>query len=177
MRLTFILFILWSKTYSQNYLMPIPDSITYGMINKFCLDDYPSMKRIYKIPTRYHYKIKSETDTNIVISGIDIFLERVKNDDTSKYFISDSDYLFLRKQIAFPEIKYFDHKKIHKTRVKRRASFIPITNFISVPIFTIDLQTAIITGNYWGMSRHYLYHKNPISKEWELVTQLWQNGS
>ncbi len=170
---TFILFLLLNNIHSQTSIKVIPDSITYELINVFCKDR--QLKRIHKIPIRYiyGYEIKSDIDTNKTLSGFDYFFYRIKENDTAKFFINYTDLAFLRKQIAYPEIKYFDHKRIDKTRVKRN----PLTNAISIPIFTIDLQSAIITGSNWGISRKYLYHRNPVSKKWELVGVLWQDGT
>lgn len=173
---TFILISLLNTTYSQILVKAIPDSICYEFINSYCKGQ---LKRVHKIPMRhmYDYEIESAIDTNKLISGIDIFLDRIKENDTTKYFINNLDYPFLRNQIVSPEIKYFDHKKINNAKVKRKQSYIPNTYAISVPLFTIDFQSAILTRSYGGMSRTYLYHKNPFSNEWELVTLLWQNGS
>jgi hypothetical protein len=68
-------------------------------------------------------------------------------------------------------------KTAKKTRIKNKQYFIPMTYAISTPIFSRNLQTAIIVANYWGMSRTYLYHLNPSTKVWDLTEELWQDGS
>lgn len=179
MRLTCILILLLSlnSLFSQPFTNRVSDSLTYELINKFCKDN--RLKRIHKIPIRYIYIYdrKSEIDTTKTISGFDIFLDRVKESDSVNNFINHSDYAFLRQQIAFPSIAQLDHKQVDKTRVKNKRTFFPVSYAISVPLFTIDLQTAIISCNYWGMSRTFLYRRNPISKQWERIDMLWQDGS
>jgi len=173
-----------SHSFAQN-LAQIPDSISYNVINTFCASH--KLERISKSPIRYVYEGEwtSEKDTSIKISGAQHFIQRIKDCDTSKYFFDSLDYVFLESQINNPKLEVFQSRKMQKvyfktakkTRIKNKQYFIPMTYAISTPIFSRNLQTAIIVANYWGMSRTYLYHLNPITKAWDLVEQLWQNGS
>ena len=165
--------------------IPIPDSVSYQVINTFCASR--KFERISKSPLRYVYEGEwsSETDTSIKISGAQHFLKRVKDCDTTKYFFDSLDYVFLESQISNPKLQVFQARKIQatnfktarKTRIKNKQYFFPMTYAISTPIFSRDLKSAIIIANYWGMSRTYLYHLNPSTKAWEMVDQLWQDGS
>ena len=131
---TLLLVIFYPAAYSQAF-PPVPDPVIYEVIQAFCRDQ--QLKRIHKIPIRYIYDdTVSEEDSSGIVKGAYIFLERIRENDTAKHFISQADYAFLRKQIDSPEISSFDHKRIDGTRVKRRITMIPLTNSISVPLFT-----------------------------------------
>ena len=155
----------------------IPDSLSYQVINTFCM--FNKFERISKTSMRYMYEGEygSQIDTAIKTSGAQHFLQRVKEYDTSKNFFDSSDFVFLKEQINKPQLLVFIHKRIKNTRVKKEQYFIPMTYAVSIPIFSKDLKTAIICANYWGMSRTHLYHLNPMTKAWELLDQLWQDGS
>ena len=180
----FILLICSSRLQAQ-MVIPIPDSVSYQVINTFCA--FKKLERISKSPIRYVYEgdWTSETDTSLKISGPQHFLKRVKNCDTTRYFFDSLDYVFLESQINNPKLQVFHARKIQatyfktarKTRIKNKQYFFPMTYAISAPLFSRNLTTAIIIANYWGMSRTYLYHVNPSTNEWEMVDQLWQDGS
>lgn len=180
----FILLICFGALQAQT-ANPIPDSISYQVINTFCA--FKKFERISKSPIRYVYEDDwtSDTDASIKISGPKNFLKRVKECDTTKYFFDSLDYVFLEAQIINPKLQIFHAKKIEKTyfktarktRIKNKQYFFPMTYAISTPIFSRDLTTAIIIANYWGMSRTYLFHLNPSTQEWKLVEMLWQDGS
>lgn len=160
-----------------SFTQTIPDTTYYQVINTFCAHQH--FERISKQPVRYIYEgsWRSETDTLIQITGAQCFLKKVKESDSTKTYFDSSDYVYLEAQINQPLLLLFEPKKIKHTRVKKEQTFIPITNAISIPLFSKDLKSAIITANYWGMSRTYLYHLNPITKVWEMIDQLWQSGS
>ncbi len=162
---------------AQKILSVIPDSVTYEVINTFCRDDYH--KRISRSPVRYVFynNYDSILPSGYRLTGADLFLDRVKEWDTSKIYFHAVDYLFMKHQIDSPSLVFMDHRKIKGTRVMRKQRFIPMTYAISLPVFSKDMQTAIIAGSYWGMSRVFLYRRDSLTQQWKLCTMLWQDGS
>lgn len=149
----------------------------YEVANSFIVND--QIKRIRLLPLRYVYsesqcEWEDTCDLNLITWFIDRAFEQSKN---LNVIFSAADRHSMENQIRQPIINKFDHRKISKAKVKRNQTWLIITNPISVPLFTVDLQHAIITCNYYGMSRTFLYKRINNSKEWQQVGLLWQSGS
>jgi hypothetical protein len=146
----------------------IPETVYYSLLNKVFMDH--RIKRVYNIPYPYFENLSDSfrypiyqkenalqethwvSDSNM--SVVDHFLYRVKNNDTSTYYFNEADYLFMKFQIIHPTIKRYSRSKIVNSKVKRWLTL--GTDPVSPPLFSMNLQSAIISLHYWGMSRTYL---------------------
>ncbi|KOY87090.1 hypothetical protein AD998_13900 [bacterium 336/3] len=155
----FWLLLLVVSPYKISAQINIKDTLIHNFIEIFCQD----------------LSIKKINETSCKNDILD-FLE-IRKPDTLKYFLYESDYIYLKKQAINPYSSIFKQKYLKKIKVKKGSILSPCITLLSIPLFTQDLKTAIIKYQSCGLSRVYLYHRQNLNSRWILVCKLWQNGS
>jgi hypothetical protein len=153
------------------------ESQVYDVVNSFIESE--DIKRVRLLPLRYIYSNSScEGYDTCDLGRIDWFFERVMETASELDFnLTQEDIVFMADQIRRPAIKMYSQKGIKKAKVRKKQSWIFITNPISLPLFTVDHQHAVLSCNYYGMSRTFLFHFNKVTHEWKKTSVLWQSGS
>jgi hypothetical protein len=150
------------------------DSVIYSFVNSFVKID--GIGKTPKTPSRFYYSYKECGMCDSSLNYVDIFIERIKEKLENDTILKTNDYTSFKKQIANPSVIIWN-KNYMKIRITDEATLWNNSHSISVPLFSVDKRKAIIFGNYWGMSRAFLYKYNESNKTWEYYIEIWQDGS
>jgi len=172
--ISFLIFYSLINAHSEHKIISNIDSLAYNVIIKYCSDH--QITKIDKIPYTIAYTVNQiKSDSQKTYEFLNYFVDRLNESDSSKFYIKEKDYSFIKHQILYPKTSKYQKRKLGHLKFKR--SLFGINSIaLSIPIFTLDLKTAIFIRSCNGIKTCIMYKLNEFNN-WVFVTEIFRDGT